>query len=120
MVVIEAAARATPSVVVAGEDNAAVELVQDGVNGVVAPTADPEAIAAAIVRVHDAGMAMRESTARWFEQNAQRLSLESSLRAVLASYGSTPPPAAPIPSGSLTVGAEDVPEDGAGAPSARA
>ncbi len=90
MVVIEAAARATPSVVVAGEDNAAVELVQDGVNGVVAPTADPETIAAAIVRVHEAGMAMRESTAKWFEQNAQRLSLESSLRAVLASYEREP------------------------------
>ena len=87
MVVIEAAARATPSVVVAGEDNAAVELVEEGVNGVVAPTADPEAIAAAIVKVHEAGMAMRESTAGWFAENAQRLSLESSLRAVLASYG---------------------------------
>ncbi len=86
MVVIEAAARATPSVVVAGEDNAAVELVQEGVNGVVAPTADPEAIAAAIVKVHEAGMTMRESTARWFVENAQRLSLESSLRMVLESY----------------------------------
>jgi glycosyltransferase involved in cell wall biosynthesis len=86
MVVIEAAARATPSVVVAGEDNAAVELVREGVNGVVAPTADPEAIAAAIVKVHEAGVAMRESTARWFAENAQRLSLESSLRAVLANY----------------------------------
>jgi glycosyltransferase involved in cell wall biosynthesis len=87
MVVIEAAARATPSVVVAGEDNAAVELVEEGVNGVVAPAADPEAVAAAIVRVHEAGMAMRESTAEWFARNARRLSLESSLRAVLASYG---------------------------------
>ncbi len=92
MVVIEAAARATPSVVVAGEDNAAVELVQEGVNGVVAPTADAEAVATAIVKVHQAGMAMRESTARWFEQNAQRLSLESSLRAVLASYETGPAP----------------------------
>jgi glycosyltransferase involved in cell wall biosynthesis len=91
MVVIEASAHATPSVVVAGEDNAAVELVQDGVNGVVALAADAEAIAAAIVRVHEAGMAMRESTALWFAQNAQRLSLESSLRAVLASYGDEAP-----------------------------
>ena len=87
MVVIEASAHATPSVVVADEDNAAVELVEEGVNGVVAPTADPEAIAASIVRVHEVGMAMRESTAEWFERNAQRISLESSLRAVLASYG---------------------------------
>ncbi len=90
MIVIEAAARGTPSVVVAGEDNAAVELIEEGVNGVVAPTADPEAVAAAIVKVHDAGMAIRESTARWFAENAPRLSLESSLRAVLASYKREP------------------------------
>ncbi|MGA2166177.1 MAG: glycosyltransferase [Solirubrobacteraceae bacterium] len=120
MVVIEAAARATPSVVVAGEDNAAVELVEDGVNGVVAPTADPEAIAAAIVRVHEAGMAMRESTAKWFAQNAQRLSLESSLRAVLASYGPALPPEPPTPSGSVVAPGGDESDGGAVEPSARA
>jgi glycosyltransferase involved in cell wall biosynthesis len=86
MVVIEASARATPSVVVAGADNAAVELVQEGVNGFVAPDEHPETIAAAILRVQEAGMALRESTARWFAENAQRLSLESSLQRVLASY----------------------------------
>jgi glycosyltransferase involved in cell wall biosynthesis len=86
MVVIEASAHATPAVVVAGPDNASVELVADGVNGAIADRADPEAIAAAIVRVHDAGMAMRESTARWFAENAQRLSLESSLHVVLQGY----------------------------------
>jgi glycosyltransferase involved in cell wall biosynthesis len=92
MVVVEASAHATPSVVVAGADNAAVELVREGVNGVLAPSADPEAVAEAIVRVYRAGMALRESTARWFAENAQRLSLESSLRTVLASYGSGPRP----------------------------
>lgn len=91
MVVVEAAAHAVPSVVVAGEDNAAVEMVEDGVNGVVARDASPQTVAAAIVRVHEAGMALRESTAQWFAQHAQRLSLESSLRKVLASYGSPPP-----------------------------
>jgi glycosyltransferase involved in cell wall biosynthesis len=90
MVVVEAAAHATPSVVVAGEDNASVELVAEGVNGVVAADANPETIAAAIVKVHEAGIAMRQSTAEWFAQNAQRLSLESSLRAVLASYERDP------------------------------
>jgi glycosyltransferase involved in cell wall biosynthesis len=88
MVVVEASARATPSVVVAGEDNAAVELVEDGVNGFVAANADAETIADAIVRVRDAGMALRESTASWFERNAARLSLESSLQRVLESYAS--------------------------------
>jgi glycosyltransferase involved in cell wall biosynthesis len=86
MVVIEACAHATPAVVVAAPDNAAVELVQDGVNGAVAASADAETIARAIVRVHEAGMAMRQSTARWFAENAGGLSLESSLEAVLASY----------------------------------
>jgi glycosyltransferase involved in cell wall biosynthesis len=90
MVVVEAAARGTPSIVVAGEDNAATELIEEGVNGFVADSADAGAIAAAIVRVHEAGMALRESTARWFGENAQRLSLESSMRTVLVSYASGP------------------------------
>jgi len=47
MVVVEASAHATPSIVVAGEDNAATELVEDGVNGVVVASAEPEAVAAA-------------------------------------------------------------------------
>jgi glycosyltransferase involved in cell wall biosynthesis len=86
MVVVEASAHSTPAVVVHAPDNAAVELVEDGVNGVIAGSADSEAIAAAIVRVHEAGLAMRESTARWFAENAESLSLEASLEAVLEHY----------------------------------
>lgn len=89
LVVVEAAARGTPSVVVAGEDNAATELIVDGVNGALAERADAEALAAAIVRVADAGQALRESTARWFAENAERLSLERSLRVVLDSYAAS-------------------------------
>jgi glycosyltransferase involved in cell wall biosynthesis len=86
LVVVEAAARATPSIVVAGEDNAATELIEEGVNGFVAPSPEPEQIAAAIVRAHEAGIALRESTARWFADNERWLSLESSLKKVLESY----------------------------------
>ena len=86
MVVVEASAHATPSIVVAGEDNAATELVADGVNGVVVASAEPEAVADAIVRVSEAGPALRESTARWFAEHAEELSLEASLERVLASY----------------------------------
>jgi glycosyltransferase involved in cell wall biosynthesis len=93
MIVIEAAAQATPSVVVAGEDNAAVELVQEGVNGFVVPMAEVEAVARAIVRTHEAGLELRRSTARWFSENARRLSLESSLEQVLASYAEALGPA---------------------------
>jgi glycosyltransferase involved in cell wall biosynthesis len=86
LVVVEAAARGTPSVVLAGEDNAATELIVEGVNGTIAPRPDPESIAAAIVRMHEAREAIRESTARWFAANLDRLSLESSLGKVLESY----------------------------------
>ncbi len=88
LVVVEAAARGTPSVVVAGEDNAATELIDEGVNGFVAERSDPESVADAIVRVHEAGIMLRESTALWFAENADSLSLESSLRRVLESYSS--------------------------------
>jgi glycosyltransferase involved in cell wall biosynthesis len=86
MVVVEAAAHATPSIVVAGPDNAAVELIEEGVNGFVCPGSDPPAIAQTIVRVHDAGLALRKSTARWFAEHAHELALESSLQIVLAGY----------------------------------
>ncbi len=96
MVVVEAAAKGTPSVVVAGEDNAATELIVEGINGTIATSSDPQAIADAIVRVHEAGVGLRERTVRWFAENAERLSLEASLRIVLAGYGeggSAMPPA---------------------------
>ena len=86
LVVVEASARGTPSVVVRAEDNAALELVDDGENGVVAASAAPDELAAAILRVHEGGGALRERTRAWFARNARRLSLESSLETVAASY----------------------------------
>ncbi len=86
LVVVEAAAHGTPAIVVAGPDNAAVELIEPEVNGLVAASLDPDALAGAIIAVHDAGIALRERTCAWFAQNAGRLSLEASLDAVAASY----------------------------------
>lgn len=86
MVVVEAAARGVPSVVVADADNAAVELVDDGENGFVAASAEPRELADAILRVRDAGPPLRTATAAWFERNAQRLSLAGSLDRVAAAY----------------------------------
>ena len=86
MVVVEASAAATPSVVVRDPDNAATELVEPGVNGFVAESASPEDLAAAIVQVHEAGFALRESTAAWFTHNAERLSLRRSLEEVARAY----------------------------------
>jgi glycosyltransferase involved in cell wall biosynthesis len=87
LVVIEAAARGTPSVVVAGPDNAAVELVAEGENGFIAPSASPEDLATAILRVHEAGAPLRRSAAEWFARNAPRLSLERSLELAMDAYG---------------------------------
>ncbi|WP_320670248.1 glycosyltransferase family 4 protein [Patulibacter defluvii] len=86
MVVVEASAHGVPAVVVAGEDNAAVELVDEGENGFVAPEATGTAIADAIVRCHEQGEALRAGTRAWFAANADRLSLDGSLRTVAAGY----------------------------------
>jgi glycosyltransferase involved in cell wall biosynthesis len=87
LVVVEAAAQGVPVVVVAGPDNAAVELVEDGTNGAVALSVEPRELAAAIVRIHAAGADLRTSTADWFRRNAERLSFERSFERVLESYG---------------------------------
>jgi glycosyltransferase involved in cell wall biosynthesis len=86
LVVVEAAAHGTPSVVVAGPENAATELVQDGVNGVVAADASPESLAGAIGQVVEAGAPLRESTARWFAENAPTLRIDKSLELVVDGY----------------------------------
>jgi glycosyltransferase involved in cell wall biosynthesis len=87
LVVVEAAALGVPSVVVRAPDNAASELIEEGENGEVADSVEPSELAAAILRVHAAGHSLRESTAAWFERNADRLSLDRSLETVLAAYG---------------------------------
>ena len=86
LVVIEAAAQGVPVVVAAGPDNAATELVDEGVNGMIASGASTQELAAAIVRVHERGPALRASAAEWFRRNADRLSLEGSLERVLEAY----------------------------------
>jgi glycosyltransferase involved in cell wall biosynthesis len=88
LVVIESAAQGIPSVVVNSPDNAATELVEEGVNGAVAASASADDLAAAILRIHIAGPALRQSTLAWFRRNAARLSLESSLQRVLGEYES--------------------------------
>jgi len=85
LVVVESAAHGVPVVVVAGPENAATELVEDGVNGAVSASAEPAELAAAIER---ARTGLRESTLAWYRRNADRLSLESSLVRVLEAYAS--------------------------------
>ena len=87
LVVVEAAAVGTPTIVVDGPRQRRRELVEDGENGFVAQSAEPHELAEAIVRVHEAGPALRESTADWFRRNRARLSLETSVEQCSRVYG---------------------------------
>ncbi|HEY6869800.1 MAG TPA: glycosyltransferase, partial [Novosphingobium sp.] len=78
MVVVEASARGVPVVLVPGADNAAVELVDEGQNGFVAPTADAAALAEAIRRAVEGGEALRGRVREWYAANARRLSFAQS------------------------------------------
>lgn len=89
LVVVEAAAHATPSAVVAGPENAVTELIDEGVNGTIAASANAEELGAAILRVVRAGAAMRDSTAGWFQHNAPNLRLDRSLDLVVGEYESS-------------------------------
>jgi glycosyltransferase involved in cell wall biosynthesis len=86
MVVVEAASWGTPSIVVADPDNAATELLDDGVNGIVAASTSPEDLAGAILDIHEQGMALRRSTAAWFQRNAPRVALSRSAEQVAQIY----------------------------------
>jgi glycosyltransferase involved in cell wall biosynthesis len=86
LVIAEAAAHATPSVVVAGEDNAAADLLIDGVNGFVASNAEAVPLGEAIVRAVRAGEALRNSTLAWFTDERETNGLGASVDEVLARY----------------------------------
>lgn len=83
LVVAEAAAHGTPSVVVAGEDNAAAELVVDGENGFVAASVAPEVLGDAIVRAVLGGEDLRRSTASWFARERLERSLDRSVDEII-------------------------------------
>jgi glycosyltransferase involved in cell wall biosynthesis len=87
LVVVEAASLGTPSVLVRDPDNAATELIEDGVNGFVVGSV--EELANGIERVLAAGPQLRASTAEWYGRNAQRLSLAHSLNTVAKSYAAS-------------------------------
>jgi glycosyltransferase involved in cell wall biosynthesis len=86
LVIVEAASVGTPSIVVRGPENAASELVQEGVNGFIAESPQPEVLAKALIKVIDGGEALRASTLDWYERRRDELSIESSLAVVEGSY----------------------------------
>jgi glycosyltransferase involved in cell wall biosynthesis len=86
LVVVEAVSLGTPAIVVRGSENAATELVEDGVNGFVVETADADAMADSIVRAIEGGSGLRASALDWYRERRDQLSIEKSLAEVEASY----------------------------------
>lgn len=87
MVVVESAARGVPVVVARADDNAAVELVDEGINGFIADDVTPAELGQALLDACDGGDALRQSTCDWFAANAERLSLGRSLEILGDVYG---------------------------------
>lgn len=87
MVVVESAARGVPVVVAHAPDNAAVELVDEGVNGFIAADVSAERLGQALLDAVEGGDALRASTCEWFAANADRLSLGRSLELLADVYG---------------------------------
>jgi len=87
LVVAEAAAHGVPRVLVDGQDNAAVDLIEPGTNGVVAPDASPAALGEAMLLAIQAGPALREATYRWYERARIERGLPRSLDRLLSTLG---------------------------------
>lgn len=86
MVVVEANARGVPAIVVEADDNAATGLVEAGVNGQIAAATATD-LARAMLEIAARPEAYRASTRDWFMQNRQRLSVETSMTALLERCG---------------------------------
>jgi glycosyltransferase involved in cell wall biosynthesis len=83
LVIVEAAAVGVPSVAVEAPDNAAAELIHDGVNGFTAVGPEPTAVADAIARVLDAGAPLRRTTFDWYATEARAGTVEATARQLL-------------------------------------
>ncbi len=84
LVVVEACAMGTPVVLVAAPDNASVELVEEGVNGFVAASTEPQVLGAALVAAVRGGPELRASARAWFDTAAVERTTEATARALLA------------------------------------
>ncbi|WP_158850677.1 glycosyltransferase family 4 protein [Saccharothrix deserti] len=84
LVVVESCAVGTPVVLVDGDDNAAVELIEDGVNGRLAKSVAPHELGAAIVDVVSAGEPLRKTTHAWFTEVSRTNTVTATAKRILA------------------------------------
>ncbi|WOQ68812.1 glycosyltransferase family 4 protein [Microbacterium limosum] len=83
LVVVEAAAHGTPSVLVADEGNAATELIEPGVNGYIAASVEPGTLGEAIVRAVRQGDELRRTTRAWYEEAVEDRTIARTVDAIL-------------------------------------
>ncbi len=95
LVVVEASAHGTPVVLVDGPGNAAVELVEESVNGFVAASAGPDDLGAAIVRASQGGAPLRARTRSWYEAAIRSRTVEQTVDAILAALDMNGAPHSP-------------------------
>lgn len=86
LIVVEAAALGVPIIVATGPDNAATELVEDGVNGFVCADDSAQSLADAIVKVHRAGAELRRTTLEWHARHLRRVAEQDPLQRILDAY----------------------------------
>ncbi len=79
LIVIEASAYGTPCVTIDAPDNAAKELIVNGVNGIVVENWSPTNLAKAVVEVVRRGPELRASTLDWHQEHWHELSVQSSV-----------------------------------------
>jgi glycosyltransferase involved in cell wall biosynthesis len=80
LIVIEAAAFGTPCITIDAPDNAAKELIEPGVNGLVVGDWSPKHLAEAVVEVVRRGPELRKSTLAWHRDHWKELSVQSSVQ----------------------------------------
>jgi glycosyltransferase involved in cell wall biosynthesis len=86
LVLVEAASFGTPSIVLAHPDNAAVELIEPGENGILVESAAPEAVAEAILEIAADPLRWRRSTLSWFRRRAPEISVDASVEVIEREY----------------------------------
>jgi glycosyltransferase involved in cell wall biosynthesis len=86
VVIVEAAALGTPTIVVAGPENAATELIEQGVNGFTAESPAPEEVGRLLVNAVRGADRLRDSTSQWYRRNRKSLSFDSSMERIETTY----------------------------------
>jgi glycosyltransferase involved in cell wall biosynthesis len=81
IVVLEAATHGLPVIAVREPDNAAVDLIADGINGAVVESADPQLMAAAAALIANEPHS-RARALQWWQANAHRFTADAAATAV--------------------------------------